>query len=178
MPTHCFTLNQALPIDWCRRRDSNSHSFRHRPLKTACLPISPRRPRSLSSSQRLNYVRTQLQPIVQLTHNQNHFGISVALEGSPSAGTAGADSTLEGWTGIALSIMPPLSVLLLERYVSPRLVMKNTAASAPVVLLRKFAEPLAPNRLPDEPLPKAAPISAPFPCCSKTRTITLIADTT
>ena len=29
---------------WCRRRDSNSHSFRHYPLKIACLPISPRRP--------------------------------------------------------------------------------------------------------------------------------------
>src|SRR6185312_5509252 len=28
---------------WCRRRDSNSHSFRHYPLKIACLPISPRR---------------------------------------------------------------------------------------------------------------------------------------
>ena len=30
-------------FDWCRRRDSNSHSFRHYPLKIACLPISPRR---------------------------------------------------------------------------------------------------------------------------------------
>lgn len=30
-------------ISWCRRRDSNSHSFRHYPLKIACLPISPRR---------------------------------------------------------------------------------------------------------------------------------------
>src|SRR6478735_5526412 len=32
-----------LPAHWCRRRDSNSHSFRHYPLKIACLPISPRR---------------------------------------------------------------------------------------------------------------------------------------
>src|SRR3546814_437188 len=30
-------------ITWCRRRDSNSHSFRHYPLKIACLPIPPRR---------------------------------------------------------------------------------------------------------------------------------------
>jgi len=30
-------------VVWCRRRDSNSHSFRHYPLKIACLPISPRR---------------------------------------------------------------------------------------------------------------------------------------
>ena len=28
---------------WCRRRDSNSHSLSHYPLKIACLPISPRR---------------------------------------------------------------------------------------------------------------------------------------
>ena len=28
---------------WCRRRDSNSQSFRHYHLKIACLPISPRR---------------------------------------------------------------------------------------------------------------------------------------
>src|SRR6476620_11705216 len=33
----------ALYLLWCRRRDSNSHSFRHYPLKIACLPISPRR---------------------------------------------------------------------------------------------------------------------------------------
>src|SRR5690554_8057409 len=30
-------------MSWCRRRDSNSHSFRHYPLKIACLPIPPRR---------------------------------------------------------------------------------------------------------------------------------------
>ncbi len=47
---HAFS-RAALPIRniwfntiWCRRRDSNSHDFRHRPLKTACLPIPPRRP--------------------------------------------------------------------------------------------------------------------------------------
>ena len=28
---------------WCRRRDLNSHDFRHYPLKIACLPIPPRR---------------------------------------------------------------------------------------------------------------------------------------
>lgn len=31
------------PMFWCRRRDSNSYSLRHYPLKIACLPISPRR---------------------------------------------------------------------------------------------------------------------------------------
>ena len=52
--------------------------------------------------------------------------------------------------------------------VRPMLVMKNTAARTAVVCDRKFAEPDAPNRLPDEPLPNAAPMSAPLPCCSST----------
>ena len=39
---HCPTENSD-QVFWCRRRDSNSHSFRHYPLKIACLPISPRR---------------------------------------------------------------------------------------------------------------------------------------
>lgn len=37
------TQGQPGTNSWCRRRDSNSHSFRHYPLKIACLPISPRR---------------------------------------------------------------------------------------------------------------------------------------
>lgn len=37
-------------FQWCRRRDSNSHSFRHYPLKIACLPIPPRRPGTLSQA--------------------------------------------------------------------------------------------------------------------------------
>jgi hypothetical protein len=54
------------------------------------------------------------------------------------------------------------------KYVSPRLVTKNTVARIAVVRDRKFAEPAAPNRLPDEPLPNAAPMSAPLPCWSST----------
>src|SRR5450830_1679398 len=37
----------------------------------------------------------------------------------------------------------------------------------------KLDEPLTPNKLPDAPLPNAAPISAPFPCCKSTKPITL-----
>jgi hypothetical protein len=37
------------------------------------------------------------------------------------------------------------------------------------VRLRKLAEPVAPNRLPEAPLPNAAPMSAPLPCCISTR---------
>src|SRR6187402_732262 len=36
---------------------------------------------------------------------------------------------------------------------------------------RKLALPLAPNRLPEPPLPNAAPMSAPFPCCTRIRPI-------
>ena len=46
-----------------------------------------------------------------------------------------------------------------------------------VLRLRKFAEPLEPNRLPAEPLPKAAPMSAPLPCWSSTRPQTTTATT-
>ena len=38
------------------------------------------------------------------------------------------------------------------------------AASTEVVRDKKLAPPVAPNKLPDVPLPKAAPMSAPLPC--------------
>jgi hypothetical protein len=63
---------------WCRRRDSNSHDFRHYPLKIACLPIPPRR-----------------------LHNtkKNYSGISFALFGSAcSVAASGATDP-----GMALS---------------------------------------------------------------------------
>src|SRR5436190_9091504 len=47
--------------------------------------------------------------------------------------------------------------------------MKNTVASTAVARDRKFAEPVAPNRLPEEPPPKPEPMSAPLPCWSSTR---------
>src|SRR5689334_4153655 len=49
--------------------------------------------------------------------------------------------------------------------------MKNTAAQTAVERDRKFALPVAPNRLPDAPLPNEAPMSAPLPCCTSTRPI-------
>src|SRR5882672_4212802 len=50
-----------------------------------------------------------------------------------------------------------------------KVVTKKTTASIAVVRERKLAEPLAPNRLPEAPLPKAAPTSAPLPCWRSTR---------
>jgi len=43
-------------------------------------------------------------------------------------------------------------------------VTKNTVANAAVLRDKKLALPEAPNRLPELPLPKAAPMSAPLPC--------------
>src|SRR5258705_4179678 len=59
-----------------------------------------------------------------------------------------------------------------------KVVRKKTTARAAVVRERKLAEPLAPNRLPEAPLPKAAPTSAPLPCWSRTRPMMKRATTT
>src|SRR6185369_7937871 len=153
-----------LPNIWCRRGDSNSHGLRHCPLKTACLPISPRR-------------------LV-------HFGTSPAFEPSGEGGAGGAGAlfasaagagagSAPGAAGISedfgaifsitpCCITPEAPVWCEANQVRPRLEAKNTAASIAVVRDRKLADPAAPKRLPDEPLPKAAPMSAPFPCCNRT----------
>src|SRR6266481_635962 len=55
---------------------------------------------------------------------------------------------------------------------------KKIAASTAVERERKLADPLAPNRLPEAPPPKAAPMSAPLPCCSKINTMMEIAQIT
>lgn len=81
---------------------------------------------------------------------------------------------------MTLSITPaPTDTLpLLARTDRPRVEAKKIAAARAVDLDRKFEEPEAPNRLPEAPEPKAAPISAPLPCCSKTRPTMAIADRT
>lgn len=57
----------------------------------------------------------------------------------------------------------------MPKYASARVQAKKTAASTAVLRERKLALPLAPNRLPELPLPKAAPISAPLPCWIRIR---------
>jgi hypothetical protein len=54
--------------------------------------------------------------------------------------------------------------------------IKNTTAAHLVARDIKFAAPVAPKRLPAEPLPKAEPISAPLPCCSNTKEIMVSED--
>src|SRR5207244_10641548 len=69
------------------------------------------------------------------------------------------------------SITPPPSSAgrRVATYASARLRVKKIAASTAVVRDRKFAEPVAPNRLPEAPPPKPEPMSAPLPCWSSTR---------
>src|SRR6516225_10599880 len=50
VPRPLSVPNRGPSQTWCRRGDSNSHGLRHCPLKTACLPISPRRLVSFQAS--------------------------------------------------------------------------------------------------------------------------------
>jgi len=59
-----------------------------------------------------------------------------------------------------------------------RVAPKKIAAAMPVDFDKKFDDPVAPNKLPDAPEPKAAPMSAPLPCCSSTRPMMVSADRT
>ncbi len=103
-----------------------------------------------------------------------YFGMSCAFEpaaaglfgASPAAGAAGETGCDCTESCIRL---PDVFGFWEAINASVRLVAKNTAARTAVVRLRKFAEPEAPNRLPDAPLPNAAPMSAPLPCCISTR---------
>src|SRR5439155_3900273 len=65
-----------------------------------------------------------------------------------------------------------------EKNASASVHAKKTPAHTAVERDRKFALPVAPNRLPDAPLPNEAPMSAPLPCCTSTRPIITSADTT
>ena len=84
-------------------------------------------------------------------------GIVPTLSAALAAGAA-RSSTLDpplGW------VVAPRS---LDTNANAKVHAKNTAAQAAVERDRKFALPLAPNKLPDAPLPKEAPMSAPLPC--------------
>ena len=97
----------------------------------------------------------------------------IALTGAEAAG-AGAPAAG------SLSITPPLTLFVwwVVMYDSASVAAKKIAAATPVDFDMKFEEPVAPNRLPDAPEPKAAPMSAPLPCCNSTRPIMAMAETT
>ena len=196
-PSRLFTRTPALAspardcfraeLPWCRRGDSNSHGLRHCPLKTACLPISPRRlVRTPASSRPPHAVADRSLP---LPHRSPYFGTSLAFEPRPAPPRAALRGSDRGWRGRrracrradvlgrgsvdAARDPSGLAAALPECGREPgepeARSAKNTAASTAVVRDRKLAEPAAPNTLPDEPLPNAAPMSAPLPCCRSTK---------
>ena len=92
-------------------------------------------------------------------------GVVGAGDGDTAPGTWSA--AVGGVTGWARSNTLPSevgAVRKLPKYACAKVHTKNTAANTAVVRERKLAPPLAPNKLPDVPLPKAAPMSAPLPC--------------
>jgi len=60
----------------------------------------------------------------------------------------------------------------------PRVLEKKIAAITAVDRERKLADPEAPKTVPELPDPKAAPISAPFPCWRSTSTMMPRAEST
>jgi energy-coupling factor transporter ATP-binding protein EcfA2 len=90
----------------------------------------------------------------------------------------GAQAVVVGPSGCGKTTLLSLLAGLLPMKLNASVAAKNTAAATPVDLERKFEDPLAPNRLPDAPEPKAAPISAPLPCCKSTKPMIISAVTT
>ena len=162
-------------VIWCRRRDSNSQSFRHYHLKIACLPISPRR-LLLSYVQITQTTYVILQSGHPVFYPENSFFLSLQKANSicyqfagicaaPVAGTAGTTVTGAAGAVTPSRTLPELTVgRAMPKYASKSVDTKNTVAKTAVVRDKKLALPVAPKRLPDPPLPKAAPMSAPLPC--------------
>src|SRR5690554_2051738 len=98
-------------------------------------------------------------------------GVVDGTSAGPGAG-AGRSCPPAGTVSITLA---GASARVFTSSASPSVQAKKTAARTAVVRDRKFAEPVAPNRLPEAPLPKAAPMSAPLPCCNRTSVMTPIA---
>src|SRR5690606_30806395 len=76
-----------------------------------------------------------------------------------SAGAAGAGCPWPPVGTLSITLVGA-SGRVLTSSARPSVEAKNTAARTPVVRDRKLAEPVAPNRLPEAPPPKAAPMSA------------------
>nr|CCO25573.1 Conserved hypothetical protein [uncultured bacterium] len=115
-----------------------------------------------------------------------------ATAGALAAGATGADAagTLAGTvagaltgtsdlvTGLSNNAAPPAAWRFAPIEVKASVDAKNIVAAIAVDLVKKLDEPVAPNKLPDAPEPKAAPISAPLPCCNKTKPTITSADKT
>ena len=93
------------------------------------------------------------------------------LTGALAAPDAGAVAAAPSKT-----LVPVLEVRRLPKYAKAKVATKKTVANTAVARDKKLALPDAPNRLPDEPLPNAAPMSAPLPCWIKIKTIIATAE--
>ncbi len=84
------------------------------------------------------------------------------------AASAGLAADAAGWAAAARSstLLGAEGVRTLKpKYASASVLPRNTVAMMAVAREKKLALPDAPKMLPEAPLPKAAPISAPLPCC-------------
>src|SRR6185369_13869000 len=86
---------------------------------------------------------------------------------APEAAGAGTGAGAVFVVAARSRTLPDSTGRRLPKYASAKVQAKNTAASTAVVRDRKLALPLAPNRLPELPLPNAAPMSAPLPCWTR-----------
>ena len=99
-------------------------------------------------------------------------GAAGATLTAPGINAAPVNGTAEAAAGVlvvepagASSTLPDAArARSFETYARASVQQKNTAAQTAVDRDRKFALPVAPNRLPEAPLPKDAPMSAPLPC--------------
>lgn len=86
---------------------------------------------------------------------------------------AGGTCGVAGWAAAACccaarsTMLCGAAGLRCDKYAIASARIKNSVARTAVTRLRKFAEPPAPKTVPEAPLPKAAPASAPLPCCSR-----------
>jgi len=96
----------------------------------------------------------------------------------PAAGAELAPAAPEVAAGRSrmLEPAPAREEAWLDSNASSSVLTKNTVAQAAVERDRKFALPVAPNKLPEEPLPNEAPMSAPLPCCTSTSPIMVSAE--
>lgn len=136
----------------------------HYHLKVACLPIPPPRHSLHLTDVTSSQIRTDL----------IYFGTSLlGTAGFCAASICGLCLDCAG--AVRFSHLLFFGVLLLLILPRTRLIIKKTVARIAVVRVRKFAEPVEPNRVAEAPAPKEAPMSAPFPCWSIIRLISAMA---
>ena len=92
---------------------------------------------------------------------------------TPTAGPEAALAAPPAAAGRSSTLVPPPALVAawFDVNASSKVLTKNTVAQTAVERERKLALPVAPKRLPEEPLPKEAPMSAPLPCCTSTKPI-------